>query len=67
MLLCILCSWRAALFFLISIITTVTPKKAKSQRTAKRESKQVGLAEARGTSVAFGSREMQSPLQTVMN
>lgn len=38
-----------------------------SQHTAKRESKHASMAEAQGTSVAFGSREVQSPLQTVMN
>lgn len=49
------------------IIIFAPQKKAMSQHAAKRESKRTDLAEAQGTSVAFGSREIQSPLLTVMN
>ena len=45
-------------FFLIIIITTL--RKAMSQHAANQESKQANPTEAEGTSVAFGSREMQS-------
>lgn len=52
-------------FFLMILFTPL--RKAMSQHAAKRESKQADPAEAQGTSVAFGSRKMQSPLLTVMN
>lgn len=52
---------------LFPIIIFTPQKKAMSQHAAKRESKQADPAEAQGASVAFGSREMQSPLLTVMN
>lgn len=49
------------------MISSTVPEKAMSQHAARRESKQAGPAEAHGTPAAFGSREMQSPLLTVMN